>query len=267
MRVRSLAYRTDLALLQLGGSTVEDRGDRLVVRTPHNPTFHWGNFVLLEQAPAATQVPALLAELDETFPDSHHRAIGIDGTAEDTAPLAPLQEAGLAVEVSAAMTARSTQPPPRPNDEASYRPLVTDEDWRQRVELSARCNEDHPAEEYRAFITARSATDRSLTEAGHGAWWGAFLGGRLVSSLGLLRAGDGLARFQTVETDPDFRGRGLAGTLVHRASQWGLRELGAETLVMVADPGYLAIRVYRAVGFAETERQVALHQPDRLTRP
>ena len=33
-------------------------------------------------------------------------------------------------------------------------------------------------------------------------------------------------------------------------------ELGAETLVMVADPDYVAIRVYRSVGFDGTETQL-----------
>ena len=52
MDVESLGYRTDLALLRLGGSTIEDRGDHLVVRSPYNPTFYWGNFLLLEHVPA-----------------------------------------------------------------------------------------------------------------------------------------------------------------------------------------------------------------------
>ena len=60
---------------------------------------------------------------------------------------------------------------------------------------------------------------------------------------------EGLARFQSVETHPDFRGQGLAGTLVHEVSRYGFDQLGAHTLVMVADPDYLAIRVYRSVGF------------------
>ena len=68
----------------------------------------------------------------------------------------------------------------------------------------------------------------------------------------------GLARFQSVQTHPDARGRGLAGTLVHHVSRYGFGPLGAHTLVMVADPTYLAIRVYRSVGFevAETQLQV-----------
>ena len=81
--------------------------------------------------------------------------------------------------------------------------------------------------------------------------------------MGLFRAGEGLARFQSVETHPDFRGRGLAGTLVHRASGYGFDELGARTLVMVADPDYLAVRIYRSVGFADTEVQTQLMQPTR----
>ena len=63
-----------------------------------------------------------------------------------------------------------------------------------------------------------------------------------------------------MKTHPDARGRGLAGTLVHEVSRFGFDELGAETLVMVADPDYLAIRVYRSVGFADTETQL---QADR----
>ena len=55
---------------------------------------------------------------------------------------------------------------------------------------------------------------------------------------------------------PAYRGRGLAGTLVHHVSEYGFGELGATTLVMVADPAYLAVRIYRSVGFDDTETQL-----------
>jgi len=107
-----------------------------------------------------------------------------------------------------------------------------------------------------SFVTARAEAERRLVDAGYGAWWGAFEDGRLSASMGLFTASPGLARFQNVKTHPDARGRGLAGTLVHRVSRYGFDELGARTLVMVADPDYLAIRIYRSVGFADTERQL-----------
>jgi len=76
--------------------------------------------------------------------------------------------------------------------------------------------------------------------------------------MGLYSDGHGLARFQSVDTHPEARGRGLAGTLVHYVSTYGLSTLHARTLVMVADPDYHAIRIYRSVGFENTETQVAI---------
>jgi predicted GNAT family acetyltransferase len=81
--------------------------------------------------------------------------------------------------------------------------------------------------------------------------------------MGLIDAGGGLARYQSVAAHPQFRGRGFAGTLVHRLAAYGFDELGAQTLVMVADPEYLPIRVYRSVGFNGTETQTQLEQPNR----
>ena len=52
MLIRSLAYQTDLFFPRFDAEVV-DRGDYLVIRTPSNPTFHWGNFLLFAQPPGA----------------------------------------------------------------------------------------------------------------------------------------------------------------------------------------------------------------------
>ena len=135
--------------------------------------------------------------------------------------------------------------------------LESDMDWSQQVELTLSGGEFAGQ---RDFVVAKAAAQRRLTRTGAGAWWGAFLGDRLMSSMGLFRASPGLARFQTVKTHPDARGRGLAGTLVHEISRFGFADLEAETLVMVADPAYLAIRVYRSVGFTDSEVQVGVER-------
>jgi predicted GNAT family acetyltransferase len=160
---------------------------------------------------------------------------------------------GLEVEVSTVMTATAVHEPSRPNLAATYRPLETDADWEQQVELSM-VGEEIGYD--REFCEARARQHRRMVEAGHGQWWGAYVHGELLSSMGLFTASPGLARFQNVKTHPDARGQGLAGTLVHRTSRFGFDELGATTLVMVADPDYLAIRVYRSVGFSDGEVQV-----------
>ncbi len=266
MDVRSLAFRTDLALLRLAGSGVEDRGSHLVVWTPANPGYRWGNFYLLARPPQTDEVDGIVAAFDADFPHSSHRAFGIDGTADQRDALGRLTSVGLRIDTATVMTATSVHPPPRPNPEAAYRPLTSDDDWAQRVELSIAVEEDEtPDEDYLAFVTRRALDDRALCEAGHGACWGAFQDGRLVSVMGLVDAGGGLARYQGVETHPEFRGRGLAGTLVHRVAAYGFDEMGVRTLVMVADPEYLAIRIYRSVGFHGTETQTQLEQRNRAT--
>jgi GNAT superfamily N-acetyltransferase len=261
--VTSLGFRTDLALLERSGSTISDRGDHLAIATPANPTFYWGNFLLLDHVPAAERAGEWLERFTETFPEARHRALGFDdphGTLDD---LSAFAANGLEVEASAVMTATSVHPPPHPNGDATYRVLESDGDWAQHVELQMACNDTFDSDRHLLFVNRRAASNRALTTAGHGGWFGAFLDGQLVAQMGLVTAGRRLARFQAVETHPDHRGRGLAGTLVHHVSGYGLRELGADTLVMVADPGYHAIRVYRSVGFDDTESQLqAQRAPD-----
>lgn len=254
MQVRSLGFRTDLALLRLGGSIIEDRGDHLVVSSPHNPTFWWGNYLLLDHVPGESEADRWLELFAAEHPEAAHVALGFDGTTGSKEDLAPFTPRGMHVDAATVMTASSVHEPPRTNREATYRALESDADWAQSVELRMACNEGQfPAERHRLFVEAKSATDRSLVEAGRGRWFGAFLDGALVSQLGIVGAGHGLGRYQSVETHPDVRGRGLAGTLVHHAGREALERLGGQTLVMVADPDYLAVRVYRSVGFTDTE--------------
>jgi predicted GNAT family acetyltransferase len=250
--VESLAFRTDLALARLAGSEVEDHGDHIAVRTPDNPGYYWGNYLLLPHAPSAADLAGWEETFRRTFPQCRHRAYGVataDGTRTD---LAAFADSGMETDASTVMTATAVHEPTRPNSDATYRRLLSDDDWAQQAEVWMADDDAHARE----FVMAKVAAERRMTETGAGAWWGAFEGDRLLSSMGLFAASPGLARFQQVQTRPEARGRGLAGTLVHRVSAYGFDELGATTLVMVADPDYLAVRIYRSVGFDDTETQL-----------
>ncbi|MFC7497399.1 MULTISPECIES: GNAT family N-acetyltransferase [unclassified Nocardioides] len=253
MHVESLAFRTDLELLRLSGSEVEDHGSYVAVRTPDNPTYYWGNFLLLPHAPTTEDLPEWIERFGATYPRSRHLAFGVDGPDGTLDDLEPFRVAGLDVDASSVMTATAVHEPARPNLEATYRPLAGDDDWHQQLELGIAGEHE---ESGRDFVVAKTASERALSGRGIGTWWGAFIGDRLLASMGLFAVSPGLARFQQVKTHPDARGRGLAGTLVHRVSQYGFAELDARTLVMVADPDYLAIRIYRSVGFDSTETQL-----------
>ena len=254
MEIRSLGLRTDVALLELGGSVVEHHVDHVVVRTPENPTYWWGNFLLVGSVPEPDETSRWLERFAEAHPAATHTAIAFDTTTGRTEQLRGFADAGLTVETATVMTAGAVDEPARPQRAAAYRALDGHEDWVQWVDLRVACRDERQSEAgTREYSVRQSEAYRRLVSADHGRWFGAFENGRLLSSMGLFRASDGLARFQSVETHPDARRRGLAGTLVHHVSGFGLTALGAHTLVMVADPTYAAIRLYRSLGFTDSE--------------
>jgi ribosomal protein S18 acetylase RimI-like enzyme len=257
MRVTSLGYQTDLTLRVAEGAVVTDRGDCLVVRTPDNPNYWWGNFLLLAAWPEPGTAGGWLARFAAEFPQAGHIALGVDSLEGGPVP-AEFTAVGLEAQREAVLTCAAVQPPPHPNTEAEIRRLESDDDWAQSVELAERCYDQGEPGDY---LKRRAVARRQLTTRAHGAWFGAFAGGRLLAQLGLFEAGGGYARYQHVETDPAARRRGLAGTLVWHAGSYGREVLGAATLVIVADPADVAIRVYRACGFADLQAQFSFERP------
>ncbi len=126
--VRSLGYRTDLSLLLRTGSTLTDRGDHLVVRTDDNPTFWWGNYLLLGAALAPEETADWVRRFGAEFPRARHRALGVDDPTLGGEDVPGFAGAGFSVEVDTVMTATAVRPPGRPNGEATYRPLTSDAD-------------------------------------------------------------------------------------------------------------------------------------------
>ena len=84
VKVTSLGYQTDLALLRLGGAQVEDRGNHLIIRSQHNLGHWWGNFLLLSQVPGPEASQPWLDHFTAAFPGAQHVALGSTGR---TAPL------------------------------------------------------------------------------------------------------------------------------------------------------------------------------------
>jgi ribosomal protein S18 acetylase RimI-like enzyme len=244
----------------LEGSTILDKGDYLIVSSPGNPDFWWGNFLLMPESGLRDDASTWLSRFREAFPGAVHVALGVDGTKGYTGQPAGYTAAGLSLERSTVLTATSLRAPPHPNAAARYRPLDGDADWQQSAELRLACGGVSEAAGGEAFDRRRVQEARRVAETGHGATFGAFLDGRLAAQLGLYSDGSGTARYQNVETHPELRRQGLAGSLVYHAGRYGLTTLGARILVIVADPGYFAIRIYRSAGFADLETQLALQR-------
>ena len=111
MHVSSLGFRTDLALLTASGSLVEDRGTHLVVRTPANPSYYWGNFLLLAQAPVPGGEREVVGAFRTEFPEARHVSIGIDRPDLADESRAAFEAAGLTIDVASVLTATALRAP------------------------------------------------------------------------------------------------------------------------------------------------------------
>jgi GNAT superfamily N-acetyltransferase len=140
----------------------------------------------------------------------------------------------------------------------SVRALKTESDWEQAVDNQVVCREPEFEEgQYREFRKKQMDRYRNMVASGLGDWFGAFVGQRLVADLGLFHE-KGVGRFQSVETHPDFRRRGIAGTLIFGAGRQAKAEYDLHTLVIVAEQASGPARLYASLGFQPTEKQVGL---------
>lgn len=247
-----LGWSTDLAVLRIGGSVIEEHPDHLVVRSPQNPTYHWGHFVLVTDAGAVEDADRWTTRFLECFPGATHRAIGLI-----TSPAQPgaWLDAGLAVENDEVLVAREpVQPRPLP-DGYRVRPLTTAEDWRRSTVLNDTC---YPGEQ--EFQERTTAVRAEMAARGDITWFGAFSdAGDLAAELGILDCGDGVARFQSVLTAPAHRRRGLVGHLLGVADAYA-RSTGARSTVIIADEGADAARLYRSVGLLDDSRKTEAYR-------
>jgi ribosomal protein S18 acetylase RimI-like enzyme len=138
--------------------------------------------------------------------------------------------------------------------------LETDSDWEEAVDLQVVCrNAEFEEGEYREFRVQQMKRYQHMVTAGLGHWYGAFIDQRLVADLGIFHDG-ALGRFQHVETHPDFRRRSIAGTLVHESSRHAIAAYDLNTLVIVAEQGSPAARLYGSLGFQQTEVQLGVER-------
>jgi len=267
MQLKSLGYRTDLIFPQFDGQ-IHDRGEYLVITTPTNPTFYWGNFLIFANPPGPGDLEnwkGIFEREIKTPTGAGHYAFGWDSIDGETGLVQPFLEEGFDLLQSVVLAARQVRPPAKYNHEIVVRRLSEQWEWEQAIANQVACRDaGHSEESYLVFKRAQMLRYQQMTRAGLGFWFGAFLGDRLVADLGLYSTGT-LGRFQSVGTHPDYRRLGICGALVHQASRFGFDEMKLETLVMVADENYHAARIYETVGFEPQERQVGLQWWQRET--
>ena len=264
MRTCPPGWATDLAILEHTGSVVEEHGGHLVVRSPGNPDFHWGNFLLVTQDHGLDDARRWVGTFRAAFPTATWVAIGLTRMPADQEPWAAQ---GLRLERDDVLTTRTLpRTAPRPDGYTVRR--LSGRDWDASVARAVAENErtrEQDPTTFGRFVRARAQTRRSLSRRGLGAWFGAFADGALVADLGIVRCGP-TARYQDVTTDPEHQRRGLAAHLLGVAAQWAA-DRGCEQWVIVTEATNPAGRVYRRSGFSPDTGTVQAYRGSPLPAP
>ena len=239
-------WATDLAILRHSGSTIEDWGDHLLVRTPANPDFHWGHCLFVTDADAVDEAGRWVRTFQSAFPEARWVAIGLITMPADQEAWVTL---GLELERDDVLTTR-TLPRQTPLSEGYVVRRLGRQDWARSLARSVAENDRTHQEEplsFERFATAQVKARQALSDRDLGASFGAFRGDLLVAELGIVRCG-ATARYQSVGTDQDHRRRGLASHLLGVAARWAA-DHGCDQWVIVTEATNPAGRVYRSVGF------------------
>lgn len=252
---RSLGLASD-ALAMQGRSTFEERDDFIIMRTASEPAYWHGNMIIRKSAPGDALAQA--ADFEKIFPEATHRTILWDVPGMDPA-LVQMGLMDFRYEVSTFDVLAAAGPLPNAPDPkgVTLRRVHSTADWAALLELQLEIatSDGYDPTPHRPFLAQRNAARRAQIVAGKGAWFGAFDGAQIVGSMGIFYNAK-IARYQSVETRESHRRRGICTALLNHAGRWALSRAPKAQLVIIADAGSHAGRLYQRMGFALTETLV-----------
>lgn len=262
----ALGFRSELILHRAGGQVRDCRDEHgcVVITTPDNPSFFWGNYLLFDRAPRADDARRWSALFDllirRAQPQSRHAAFGWleDAPGDVRGFIAD----GYTRDDTTVMTASELREVAAPSVDVVIRAFdpCADSDWDALLRLKVATRDlVHAQAPYAQFAARQIAQWRALAAAGLGSWFGAWARdpspyeARLAAALGIYvepaaQRGERIARYQSVVTDAAFRRKGLCRALVAHAARWA-RGQGAGRLVIVAAAGQMPERLYASLGF------------------
>lgn len=251
---------TDLSMATVDGEVLEKDGF-IQVRRRKNPGYYWGNYLLLPSAPEATELEGWVETARDCFRDDRevkHVLLRWDGAPLGATSRKRARDLGMTSDGGLEMISTSLKSSPSP--EIEVRPLDLEVEGPRIIALNIACDgaEEEGATEYCLFKKRLRESWWLWHEAGIASWWGAFIEGELVGQCGMVRCSDGWGRFQSVETHPEFRRRGVCSTLVSTVGNDALGRGGCSAVILGADGEGPALSLYRRLGFEPGEKQHSL---------
>jgi len=226
---------------------VIDRGDYVVVSTPKNPTFFWGNHIVFPEAPRVSDIEPWTKIFERELPYAKHRAFmcdRIDGEGFDYEPLRPL---GFIPDPTCVMRLDGDPIGPAADLVALAKPPF---------DLLDACF-TNGRDAYRDFLRIQIDRYAAMIASGFGRWFAIVENGSPIATCGVFPYEDTCWRFQLVAVHPEHRKRGHAASLVSTVCREA-RRIRPMPMILGCVPASAAQRIYARLGFAPIEHTMAI---------
>ena len=210
------------------------------------PERYYSNFVRIEASLAGVDVQELGLEVDRALEGLRHRQLQLDDERDGSRIAMGLAALGYTAEHSAMHALR--REPDRPGSPGSAEELTFDQARPFAVEVYRRELAASDAATIERFADFRQVVQR----AANGRFFAQRVEGR-IAGLCELYLVEGVAQIEHVDTLAEFRGRGIARTVISRAVAEA-RAGGAELVLIEADLDDWPKELYRRLGFDEISR-------------
>lgn len=265
MKLKSKGLTTDI-LLGKHVSRVTVFDDHIVVETPDNPKFFWGNYLIFKGSPKLTSITHYMDCFEQHFKNNRnigHIALTWDDincviSSELAAKFAELE---FEIDTTSVMTIQNISPKLIKLNGIKVRKITSKLDWKKAQQLQTSIHNDFDPNQIYKMLEKRFEQYRHLIGSNNGEWFGAFRGDQLVGDLGIM-FDDHVARFQNVKTHPDFRQQGICKALVNAAIGHVQKRVGNIIFVIEAESSGLTERIYQGFGFTKSENLAAVCRYD-----
>lgn len=252
--IKSLGLITDIMLYK-HSAIVEHKKEYIVVKSPENPMYFWGNLLIYPLGPELNDINIWRENFHTEFaanPEIQHMSFAWDISGKVNSD--KFLDAGFDYEETAVLTAEKSLNIKHFNTKITIKKIQSKYEWNDIIDFQLDVNSEGFNEKYfRPFIIKQFSTYRKLTEIGIGNWYGAYINGKLVADLGLYWENK-VAIFRDIKTHPDFRKTGISQTLMNFAAV----DSQCNRFVIQTDEYGSAINMYKSIGFAFNEVTASL---------
>jgi GNAT superfamily N-acetyltransferase len=261
MELKSVGRQSDLIIAK-HFAHIENHENRLLIKSPTLPEYHWGNFIVFDKGPQKGDLIKWTEQFRKDFPyyvePTHYVFSWNPVEIEHCSGVEEFIADGFSLENCEVIASSKLQLPAKANKDVEVKILQTDSDWEQALACQLACwSQPETLEIYIPFKTKQMKMYRELSQKSVGHWFGAFIGDKLVADLGVFH--DNMwGRYQSVGTLPEFRNQGICSRLVYEAGVLMLERYGLEKLLIEAERDYHALQVYKKVGFETVEVNYSL---------